>query len=152
MAPPQLPGLSDTSRLRRRAKVVATTTTIAILGIGWVAVTENAQAAVPAPSGWTKVFADDFNGPANSRVGGDWRYDVGTGYPGGPQNGFGTSEVETMTDSTANVAQDGAGNLKITALRGGPTGWTSGRIETNRTDFQPPAGGKLRVEARLKLP
>src|SRR2546430_17133122 len=57
-----------------------------------------------------------------------------------------------MTDSTANVALDGAGNLKITAVRGGPTGWTSGRIETNRDDFQPPAGGTLRGEARLRLP
>ncbi|MFL6112837.1 MAG: 1,3-beta-glucanase, partial [Catenulispora sp.] len=112
----------------------------------------NANAAVPAPTGWTQIFADDFTGAANSRVGGNWRYDTGTGYPGGPQNGFGTSEAETMTDSSANVAQDGSGNLKITALRGGPTGWTSGRIETNRDDFRPPAGGKLRVEARLRLP
>jgi hypothetical protein len=56
---------------------------------------------------------------------GNWRYDVGRGYPGGPQNGFGTSEVEMMTDSTANVALDGAGNLKITARRDGPTDYVN---------------------------
>jgi len=83
-------------------------------------------------------------------VSGNWRYTTGTSYPGGPAN-FGTGEVETMTNSRANVALDGQGNLKITAVRAG-AGWTSGRIETNRQDFQPPAGGKLRVEARMQLP
>ncbi len=141
------------TRPRSRVRIMLAMLATVVLGSAWVAVAGNAQAAVPTPAGWKQVFADDFTGAANSRINtANWRYDTGTGYPGGPQNGFGTSEVETMTDSTANVALDGNGNLRITALRGGPTGWTSGRIETNRTDFQPPAGGKLRVEARLKLP
>ena len=57
-----------------------------------------------------------------------------------------------MTNSTNNVSLDGNGNLRITPLRDAAGNWTSGRIETNRTDFQPPAGGKLRVEARIQMP
>lgn len=57
-----------------------------------------------------------------------------------------------MTSSTNNVALDGNGNLLITPRRDASGNWTSGRIETTRTDFQPPAGGKLRVEARIQMP
>jgi beta-glucanase (GH16 family) len=32
------------------------------------------------------------------------------------------------------------------------TGWTSARIETLRTDFQPPDGGALAIEGRIQLP
>ncbi|SDX65375.1 Beta-glucanase, GH16 family [Amycolatopsis xylanica] len=111
-----------------------------------------AEASVPPPpAGWTQIFADDFTGPAGSGVNtGTWRYTTGTSYPGGPAN-FGTGEIETMTSSTSNVSLDGAGNLRITPQRSG-TAWTSGRIETNREDFQPPANGVLRVEARLQMP
>src|SRR5436309_262936 len=55
-----------------------------------------------------------------------------------------------MTSSTQNVSLDGSGNLRITPVNNG--GWTSGRIETNRQDFQPPAGGKLWVQARIQMP
>jgi hypothetical protein len=112
-----------------------------------------AQGAAPTPpSGWTQVFLDDFNGTAGSGVNtSDWQYATGTSYPGGPAN-WGTGEVETMTNSTSNVSLDGNGNLRITPLRDSAGRWTSGRIETNRTDFQPPAGGKLRVESRLQMP
>jgi beta-glucanase (GH16 family) len=112
----------------------------------------SAGAAVPAPPGWTLVWADDFNGAAGSGVNQtNWQYTTGTSYPGGPAN-FGTGEVETMTSSTSNVSLDGAGNLRITPQRDGAGNWTSGRIETRRSDFQPPSGGKLRVEARLQMP
>jgi beta-glucanase (GH16 family) len=123
----------------------------ATLVIASVTATLDAGAAVPpAQNGWTLTFSDDFNGKAGSGVSGNWRYTTGTQYPGGPAH-FGTGEVETMTRSAANVSLDGNGNLRITAVRKGGA-WTSGRIETNRQDFQPPAGGKLRVEARLQLP
>ncbi|MFD9895925.1 carbohydrate-binding protein [Amycolatopsis sp. NPDC059027] len=115
--------------------------------------TMRAQAALPPPpSGWTQVFADDFDGAAGSKVNpANWQYTTGTSYPGGPPN-FGTGEVETMTDSTSNVALDGQGNLRITPVRDGAGKWTSGRIETVRSDFQPPANGTLRVESRLQMP
>ncbi|TPQ23228.1 glycoside hydrolase family 16 protein [Streptomyces sporangiiformans] len=112
-----------------------------------------AQADAPAPpAGWTQVFVDDFNGAAGTGVNtSNWQYATGTGYPGGPAN-WGTGEVETMTSSTNNVALDGSGNLRITPRRDASGNWTSGRIETNRTDFQPPAGGKLRVQSRIQMP
>jgi hypothetical protein len=111
----------------------------------------NASAPTP-PAGWSQVFVDDFTGAAGSGVNtSNWQYDTGTSYPGGAAN-WGTGEVETMTSSTNNVALDGNGNLLITPRRDASGNWTSGRIETTRTDFQPPAGGKLRVEARLQMP
>jgi beta-glucanase (GH16 family) len=115
--------------------------------------TPSANASAPAPpSGWTQVFLDDFNGAAGTGVNtSHWQYATGKGYPGGPAN-WGTGEIETMTSSTDNVSLDGNGNLRITPRRDASGNWTSGRIETNRTDFQPPAGGKLRVEARIQVP
>jgi hypothetical protein len=112
-----------------------------------------ARADAPAPpAGWTQVFVDDFNGSAGTGVNtADWQYATGTSYPGGPAN-WGTGEIETMTSSTDNVALDGSGNLRITPRRDASGNWTSGRIETNRTDFQPPAGGKLRVQSRIQMP
>jgi beta-glucanase (GH16 family) len=111
-----------------------------------------AASVPPVPPGWTQVFADDFTGPSGSGVNtGDWLYDLGHGYPGGAGN-WGTGEVESMTNSTANVFQDGQGHLVIRPLRDGAGNWTSGRIETQRTDFAAPAGGKLRMEASLQQP
>jgi hypothetical protein len=112
-----------------------------------------ADAAVPgAPSGMTTVFSDDFTGAAGSGLNtANWLYDTGTSYPGGAGN-WGTGEVETMTNSTANVYQDGGGNLVIKPIRDASGHWTSGRVETQRTDFAAPAGGKLRMEARIQQP
>ena len=109
--------------------------------------------AVPAPpAGWNLVWGDDFDGAANTGVDtGNWRYATGTGYPGGAPN-WGTGEIETMTSSTNNVYRDGAGHLVIKPLRDGAGNWTSGRVETQRTDFAAPAGGKLRIEGSLQQP
>src|SRR4051812_33333243 len=134
--------------LRLRAALVAVVAAAAALaGAG------NATAAAPAPpSGWTQQFVDDFTGAANTGLNtSNWLYDIGTGYPGGASN-WGTGEIETMTNSTSNVYQDGAGNLVIKPIRDGSGRWTSGRVETQRTDFAAPAGGKLRFEARIQQP
>jgi hypothetical protein len=102
-------------------------------------------------AGWTTVFRDDFNGGAGARLGPDWRYDVGSSYPGGaPQ--WGTGEIETVTDSTANVHQDGQGHLIVTPIRDANGQWTSGRVETARTDFAAPAGGQLALTASIQQP
>jgi carbohydrate binding protein with CBM6 domain len=115
--------------------------------------TMNANAAVPgAPAGMTTVFSDDFTGGAGSGLNtANWLYDIGTSYPGGAAN-WGTGEVETMTNSTQNVYQDGGGNLVIKPIRDASGHWTSGRVETQRTDFAAPAGGKVRMEARIQQP
>jgi len=106
-----------------------------------------------AQEGWRQVWRDDFDGPAGSPVDADsWQYDLGHCYEGCPAQNWGTGEVAAMTDSTDSVAQDGAGHLLITPRRDAAGGWTSGRLETRRADFAAPAGGALRVEARLALP
>ncbi|MGC5566233.1 glycoside hydrolase family 16 protein [Streptomyces sp. FR-108] len=134
---------------RIRRSVIALVGVLSLAAAGASA----AQADAPAPpSGWTQVFVDDFNGSAGTGVNtSNWQYSTGHGYPGGPSN-WGTGEIENMTSSTNNVALDGAGNLRITPRRDASGNWTSGRIETNRTDFQPPAGGKLRVQSRIQMP
>ncbi|MGV9944285.1 glycoside hydrolase family 16 protein [Streptomyces sp. NPDC003401] len=146
---------SGTPPRRRRSLRRALVAAVGTLGLAAAAAlaspSANASAPTP-PSGWSQVFLDDFNGTAGTGVNtSNWQYATGTSYPGGPAN-WGTGEVETMTNSTSNVSLDGSGNLRITPLRDAAGRWTSGRIETRRTDFQPPSGGKLRVEARLQMP
>jgi hypothetical protein len=139
------------SRTVRRL-VAAAAGLLLIPAVATAAVTLPAHAATSADSGWSTVFRDDFNGSSGSGVDtGNWQYVTGTSYPGGASN-FGTGEVETMTSSTNNVRLDGSGNLLITPQRDGSGNWTSGRIETKRSDFEPPSGGKLRVEARIQMP
>src|SRR5947199_99229 len=148
---PPRPPVSSAIASRSRARFLATASAVVLLVGVSVAVALQAQASVPptTSAGWKLDFSDDFTGAAGSGVSGNWRYTTGTSYPGGPAN-FGTGEVETLTDSTQNVSLDGQGNLQITPRNNG--GWSSGRIETNRQDFQPPAGGKLWVQARIQMP
>ncbi|QLQ37596.1 carbohydrate-binding protein [Micromonospora robiginosa] len=141
---------TTTSRSRRRlglaAALVAATTALA-------GVSMTAQAAVPAPpAGWSLVWSDDFTGASGSLPSSaNWIVDTGTSYPGGPAN-WGTGEIQTYTSSTANLAQDGAGNLRITPLKDGAGRWTSARIETVRSNFKPPSGGVLAIEGRIQMP
>ncbi|MFZ6027001.1 MAG: glycoside hydrolase family 16 protein [Chloroflexota bacterium] len=98
---------------------------------------------------WTLQWNDDFGG-SGALSSTNWIYDIGTSYPGGAAN-WGTGEIEYNTNSTSNVYQNG-GYLYIKPIRDASGNWTSGRIETVRTDFQPPAGGAMAVEGRLQLP
>jgi beta-glucanase (GH16 family) len=135
-----------------RRLLLAGVAALAVVAASLAAVPDAGASVPPVPSGWTQVFADDFNGPAGTGVNtADWLYDLGTGYPGGAAN-WGTGEVETMTNSTANVYQDGQGHLVIKPIRDGNGNWTSGRIETQRTDFAAPPGGKVRMEASIQQP
>ncbi|HLB78698.1 MAG TPA: 1,3-beta-glucanase, partial [Candidatus Dormibacteraeota bacterium] len=112
----------------------------AALSVGPLSGTASAKAG-----GWRLIWSDEFNGAAGTGVNtANWIYDTGTGYScaGCPSN-WGTGEVETMTSSTANVYQDGAGHLAIKPIRSANGTWYSGRIETQRTDFAAPVGGKL---------
>ncbi|MET8153308.1 1,3-beta-glucanase [Actinoplanes sp. NPDC049668] len=112
------------------------------------------SSASSASSPWQQVWSDDFDGAANTGLSReDWLYSVGSGYRGGAAQ-WGTGELEVMTDSVANVHHDGAGHLAIVPLRtgAGAVKWTSGRVESRRTDFAAPAGGAVRMEASLKLP
>jgi hypothetical protein len=112
------------------------------------------SAAVPAaPAGFTTMFSDDFTGAAGTGVStGNWLYDTGHCYPGCPAGNWGTGEVENMTTSTANLFQDGSGHLQIKPIRDASGNWSSGRIETQRTDFDPGAGGVLIMQGSLQQP
>jgi hypothetical protein len=100
-------------------------------------------------STWTPVWSDNFAGAAGSAPSSaNWITDTGTGYPGGPAN-WGTGEVES--NSTDNVRLDGNGHLNITALNSNGA-WTSGRVETQRSDFAAPAGGQLMITASIQQP
>ncbi|MGC9376519.1 glycoside hydrolase family 16 protein [Streptomyces sp. MH13] len=140
-------------RRRLRRALVAVVGTLGLAAAATAVTGPSANATVPPPpSGWTQVFADDFDGAAGSGVNtSNWQYATGTSYPGGPAN-WGTGEIETMTSSPSNVSLDGNGNLRITPQRDSAGNWTSGRIETRRADFEPPADGTLRVEARIQVP
>ncbi|MEP6629882.1 MAG: family 16 glycosylhydrolase [Lapillicoccus sp.] len=105
-----------------------------------------------ASGDWTPVWSDQFNGPAGQRLDPtSWTPQIGTSYPGGAPN-WGTGEVETDTDSPANASTDGAGHAAIRAIREADGHWTSARLETVRTDFQPPPGGVLKVEVSARQP
>ncbi|MER6768228.1 SGNH hydrolase domain-containing protein [Streptomyces bacillaris] len=109
-------------------------------------------APAPGPDGWTELLRDDFDGPAGTRPSpARWQYDLGTCYPGCPAPQWGTGEITAMTDSTENVRLDGRGALEIVPTRKGDQ-WSSGRITTVRSDFAPPPGGVLRIEASIALP
>ncbi|MCO5974577.1 discoidin domain-containing protein [Actinoallomurus soli] len=110
-----------------------------------------APAAVPAPpAGFTTTWSDDFTGASGTGLNtGTWKYDTG------PGSSFGTGEIETMTNSTANVYQDGAGHLVLKALHSGSdprAGWTSGRVETQAATFGAPPGGVVMMQASIQQP
>jgi beta-glucanase (GH16 family) len=137
-------------RMSRKRLAIGAAATAAL---ALTSLTLPAAASVPPPdSGWTQVWADDFEGSAGSLPSSsNWIFDIGHGYPGGPDN-WGTGEIAYHTDNPDNISVDGAGNLRITPLRDGAGNWTSARIETQRTDFRPPSGGVLRIEGRIQMP
>jgi len=100
------------------------------------------SAAAQATSGWNLVWSDEFDGPANTLPNpAYWTYDLGGG-------GWGNSELETYTNSTQNVFQDGDGHLVIQALRDSQGNYTSARVKTEGL-FSFAYG---RIEARIQPP
>ena len=149
-----IPGRGRSPGLRRRSgrarSVLATLTLVAagVLATVTTSLVNTPQAFAdtppPPPAGWTTVFSDDFAGAAGSApAASNWFYDIGTG--------FGTGEKEHTTNSTNNVYLDGNGHLVLKAINSGGT-WTSGRIESTRSDFQAPPGGKMEMIASIQQP
>jgi beta-glucanase (GH16 family) len=103
----------------------------------------------PTPSGWRLVWADEFNGAANTSVDTS-RWNIATG------DNINNHELQMYTNRTQDLRQNGQGQLVITANRGsagftcwnGPCQYTSGRINT-AGKFQPTYG---RFEARIRVP
>ena len=140
---------------RRMRLLVATLTVIpltALVAVVPLALSASASTVPAPPPGWTTVFSDSFSGAAGSHADSQWTYDTGTQYNGtGCTANWGTGEVESNTNSTANVSQDGSGHLNITPVNSGGS-WTSGRIETVADNFAAPAGGELEVSASVRQP
>jgi beta-glucanase (GH16 family) len=147
----------------RKKTLSAVVAVIAATGLTYAGVThadaatvQAAPAAVAAasvaapPPGFALTWSDEFNGGAGTGVNtANWKYDTG------PGSTFGTGEIETMTNSTANVFQDGSGHLALRALHSGSdprSGWTSGRIETQAATFGAEAGGVVRMESMIQQP
>ena len=110
---------------------------------GWETFTWGAGSSpTPVPTtpagGWNLVWSDEFNGSGAINTA-NWNFDLGGG-------GWGNGELETYTNSTANVYQDGTGNLVIKAIKSGSS-YTSGRIQTSgKRQF---TYGKIEMRARL---
>jgi len=125
--------------------VVIVALAITALGLGVLA---SGSVAAAAPT-WQTTFRDDFSGSGLPNTD-DWQLTLGTSYPGGPA-AFGTGEIETMTNSPDNVNVRN-GNLYITPQRDAGGAWTSARVESNRANFKPAAGGVMQVESRVQMP
>jgi beta-glucanase (GH16 family) len=109
------------------------------LALAAVLVTGTATLVAPFPAqpahATTYTFDDEFNGAAGTQPSTSlWKYDTG---------GYSTTELQCYTNSTNNIVEDGAGNLKIMAQSapnnncGGLTKqYTSGRLETSTTHTQ----------------
>jgi beta-glucanase (GH16 family) len=114
------------------------------------------RAPDPGPSGWSLVWSDEFNDPAGTPPNpAYWGYEIGDGTVNGIP-GWGNAELQYYTNSTANAATDGNGNLVITAREAdgsllcyyGPCEYTSARlISHHRAEF---AYG--RIESRIRVP
>ena len=122
-----------------------------LASLGCSAASSSSGSDSPAQTApWKQIWADNFNGPADSSVNTSyWGFDTGRGI-------FGTGEVETMTSSLYNVHQDGHGDLDLIVLGHGAAGssgaaWTSGRIRT-KSEFEAPAGGEMMVTASIEQP
>ncbi|HZE66871.1 MAG TPA: hypothetical protein VE081_09590, partial [Sporichthyaceae bacterium] len=134
-------------RPRRVLPAVLVATALVAATVGVEVLTH--QDAQGGTADWQTVWSDDFTGAAGTAPStANWLTDTGHGYPNGTA-GWGNNELENYTADPANLGLDGAGNLRITATRDAAGTWTSGRLETARTDFAPAAGGTLKVEARL---
>ena len=138
--------------VRRRARIgwfIAVLVVVVLVVVGGFLLASRKSGT---SGGWQSVWSDDFSGAAGSAPSSaNWQQDTGTAYPGGAAN-WGTGETETYTTDRANARLDGSGHLQITATRDASGAWHSARLETRRTSFTAPAGGALRVQARIKVP
>lgn len=136
---------------RLRYKLLLLIICATLLGVGITLISYSPPITLPGVTGkWQPTWADEFNGPMNSRPDGrKWIHDVG--------GSWGKHELEYYTDSHKNTFQDGQGHLVIVArneededLRcwGEPCQYTSGRLKT-KGKFTQQYGY---FEARIQVP
>src|SRR5258706_15537896 len=105
-----------------------------VLGLGLQ--TQSASAKPSALGTWSLQWSDEFNG-SGAVSGSNWIYDLGHGYGCGSCGNWGTGEIENMTNSTANVNQNG-GHPAITPPPDGSRHRSPGRTETQHPHLPPP--------------
>ncbi len=116
---------------------------LALCAVALVAASAACAKHPTAPTSWTLVWQDEFDGPAGrSPDSTRWGHDVGTDW--------GNGQLEYDTARPQNAYLDGAGHLAITALQESYQGqsYTSARINTLGRFAQ--ATG--RFEARMRMP
>jgi len=142
---PRLPSQAKRLSVQRKVMFLLSALSISLcaaLAFGIFGAAPQAHAAT-----WTQVWDAQFTGASGTGLNTSvWKYDTG------PGSSFGTGEIETMTNSTSNVYQDGQGHLVIKALRDSSGNWTSGRIETQADNFAAPAGGEFAMQATIQQP
>jgi beta-glucanase (GH16 family) len=126
--------------------------TALVIAAGGCARNPAARPILAPAAQWTLVWADEFNAAAGTLPDSTrWAADTGA-------SGFGNQELEyycapgaTKAPCNAalpNAAQDGEGNLVISAIRTPSGVWTSARLKTlGRASVQ-----YGRIEARMRLP
>ncbi|GHC79239.1 hydrolase [Nocardiopsis terrae] len=106
--------------------------------------TASAEATAPDASAAAAalVWSDEFDGPPGAAPDpANWNHETGN-------HGWGNNELQNYTDSRANSALDGNGNLVITARQEADGSYTSARM-TTQNKVQPQYG---RIEARIQIP
>jgi len=92
-------------------------------------------------AGWTLSWSDEFNDPAGTKPNPKyWGYDIGGG-------GWGVAQLQVYTNTAANAATDGNGNLAITAIKDAQGNFTSARIKTQGKFEQ--AYGRFEMRAKI---
>jgi len=92
-------------------------------------------------AGWTLSWSDEFNDPAGTKPNPQyWGYDLGGG-------GWGVAQLQVYTNTAANAATDGNGNLAITAIKDAQGNFTSARIKTQGKFEQ--AYGRFEMRAKV---
>ncbi|CAK7271758.1 hypothetical protein SEPCBS57363_004786 [Sporothrix epigloea] len=97
----------------------------------------------PSYSGFNLVWSDSFSGSGNTLPDQD-NWNIITGNLGVNQ------ELETYSDSTANVQLSGGNTLQLVPVQASDGSWTSGRVESRYT-FTPAAGAQTLAEADIRF-
>ncbi|PZR53526.1 1,3-beta-glucanase [Xylanimonas oleitrophica] len=133
-------------RTHQRARTTSALITLALALTAVVTGGVGTAAAAPDPgprtTAATLVWSDEFDGPAGAAPNAAyWNHETGN-------HGWGNNELQNYTNSRANSALDGNGNLVITARREADGSYTSARM-TTQGKVQPQFG---RIESRIKIP
>jgi beta-glucanase (GH16 family) len=101
----------------------------------------DATSDVDPLAGWTLSWSDEFNDAVGTKPNPQyWSYDIGGG-------GWGVMQLQTYTNTAANAATDGNGNLAINAIEDAQGNFTSARIKTQGKFEQ--AYGRFEMRAKV---